>query len=114
MDFLRSRYRARDSLSSARRSVSETHLAPEASPRKTRTNVAIEELDHRPGEGVVLIACHHVGGAADVGDLRAGNATEELLHALLGDDVAEPAAHEKRRHPDIPHRHLEKRLELGT
>src|SRR5262249_57863036 len=60
-----------------------------------RPNVALEEVDDGLREGVVLVARHHVGGGADVPPLGAGNLPEEILHAFLGDDVAELAPNQQ-------------------
>ena len=44
--------------------------------------------------------------------LASGDLPEEVLDALVGDHVAEQAAHEQRRDPDVAQRHLEQPLEV--
>ncbi len=79
---------------------------------EARAHLVLEETDHRAGEGVVLVAGHHVRCPADVDDPRVGDLAEELLHALLGDHVAQRAAHEQRGHAHVLHRRVEDRLEV--
>jgi hypothetical protein len=54
---------------------------------KGRTDVALEKFDDRLGEGIILVARHHVGGASDVDQFRARNLREELLHPLLSHHI---------------------------
>src|SRR6266508_157976 len=70
-------------------------LAASRALAKRGADVLLEKFDHRLGEGVVLVTGDHVGGAADIHGLGAGDLAEELLDALLGDHVAELAPEEQ-------------------
>src|SRR4030095_17054844 len=59
-----------------------------------------EERDDRRGEGIVLIAGHHVPGARDVGVAGVRDEVQEGARAGFADDVALVAADQQRRHAD--------------
>jgi len=52
-------------------------------------------LDDSREKASVLVARHHVGGAATSTILAPGTCRKELLHALLRDHVAQLAPHEQ-------------------
>ena len=70
----------------------------------------LEKRDDRPGERIILVARHHVRGTSDVGELRAGDLREKLLHTSSV-TTSELASHEQRGDVDVPHGRLEERLE---
>src|SRR5512132_2755112 len=51
----------------------------ELGARQRRSDIALQEIHDGLGERIALVARHHVGGAAHVDHLGAGNLTEELL-----------------------------------
>ena len=59
-------------------------------------DVVLEKRDDRLRECIILVARHHVRGASDVDELRAGDLGEELRHPLLGHHITELAPHEER------------------
>src|SRR5215510_296025 len=67
----------------------------------------VEELHHRVGERVVLVARHHVPRPRDVDPARVRHQVQEGARVLLAHDVALPAAHEERWHTDGACRVLE-------
>ncbi len=59
------------------------------------------------GEHVVAVAGDHVPGAGDVDVLARRAQLEELLGALLGEDVGQPAAHQQRGQVEVARAVLE-------
>ena len=57
-----------------------------------------KKIHDRPCEYVIAITGDHVPGACDVDVVDLGEAGDEFVGSLLGDEIAHLAAHEKYRH----------------
>src|SRR5690349_3597304 len=72
-------------------------------PFRARSSLGVDvsgqEVEHSTGEDVVAVAGHHMSGSADIGEFDLRETREELVGAVLADQVAHLAADQQDGHP---------------